>query len=163
LERLVPTELARPHRAARMEYEYRRHGTLVLFAAFEVHTGRVFGRCYRRQRLREWLGFLPQLIRRYPGRRVRIVLDNLKIHDHPAVHELLRHWRGRVTLHFTPKHASWLNQVEIWFSILQRRLMRRGSFLSPADLARRVLLFIRAWNREAHPFRWTYTGRPLAA
>ena len=89
-------------------------------------------------------------------------MDNLSAHTTQKVAILWQH-NPRVHLHFTPTHASWLNQVELFFSILERRLLRRGEFDSVDDLARRVIAFIKDYNRRAAPFRWTYDGRPLMA
>jgi transposase len=96
------------------------------------------------------------------GLNLHCIVDNFKAHDTPLVHDfLLEH--PHVHLHFTPTHASWLNQVELFFSILERRLLRRGEFDSVEHLAERVIAFIKDYNRRAAPFRWTYDGRPLMA
>jgi transposase len=89
-------------------------------------------------------------------------VDNLSAHKTPKVDEFLGH-NPHVHLHFTPTHASWLNQVELFFSILERRLLRRGEFASVGQLSERIVAFINDYNRRAKPFRWTYDGRPLMA
>ncbi len=93
---------------------------------------------------------------------LHVIVDNLSAHTTEKTAILLEH-NPRVHLHFTPTQASWLNQVELFFSILERRLLRRGEFRSVDDLARRVIAFINDYNRRAAPFRWTYDGRPLMA
>jgi DDE superfamily endonuclease len=100
------------------------------------------------------------LAKRYPTGRVYVVWDNLNIHHGERWKKFNRRHRGRFRFVHTPLHASWVNQVEIWFSILQRRVLKHGSFVSAAELTARVLGFVRHWNRhEAHPFRWTFRGR----
>jgi transposase len=147
----------------RHEFEYRRRGTCSLLGAFDIRTGEVFGRVVRHRDARALLSFLDALARRYEGRRVYVIWDNLNLHHDGRDARWTRfneeHGRRFRFVH-TPLHASWVNQIEIWFSILQRRVLRYGSFDSVTALARDVLGFIRHWNRaEAHPFRWTFAGR----
>lgn len=147
----------------RYEFEYRRRGVLALIAAFDVKTGRVFGHCRRQRKASDLMAFMEALAREYPRGPVYVVWDNLDIHRDGAD----RRWTtfnarhgNRFRFVFTPKHASWMNQIEIWFSLLQRRVIRFGDFLDRADLRRKVEGFLRRWNREeAHPFRWTFRGR----
>jgi transposase len=107
--------------------------------------------------------FLDDLVTQTPaGLDLHCIVDNLKTHDTEMVHDFLTE-HPHVHLHFTPTHASWLNQVELFFSILERRLLRRGEFGSVDHLAERVIAFIKDYNRRAAPFRWTYDGRPLRA
>lgn len=162
-EQLGPHVPPRPGYSARTDYEYRRHGTLSLIAAFEVHSGRVYGQTYPRHSQDEFLAFLSDLDAQYPPGVTEIVAicDNLAVHKTARVHEwLTAHARWRFV--FTPTHASWLNQIEIWFGILQRKLLRHGQFISTDDLAYKLQKFMASYNRQAHPFRWTYTGKPLA-
>jgi hypothetical protein len=147
----------------RHEFEYRRRGTCSLLASFDVRTGQVFGRVVRHRDARALLAFMHALAQRYEGRRVYIIWDNLNLHydgrDARWTRFNQEHGRRFRFVH-TPLHASWVNQVEIWFSILQRRILRYGSFESVSALAHDVLGFTRHWNRtEARPFRWTFTGR----
>jgi transposase len=168
LERVHPTGYSRVGRAVRYEFEYVRHGTHTLIAAFDVGTGEVFGQC-RRRTAKGLLAFMETLAKRYPTGVIYVVWDNLNIHHGGRWIEFNeRHgWRFRFV--HTPLHASWVNQVEIWFSILQRRVLKHGSFRSRDELRRAVLGFIRHWNQfELHPFRWTFRGVrkrvvPLAA
>lgn len=160
-EQLGPHVPPRPGYPARTDYEYRRHGTLSLIAAFEVHTGRVFGQTYHRQE--EFVAFLTDVAAQYPPEVSDIIgiCDNLAVHKTARVQEWLAH-HSRWRFVFTPTHASWLNQIEIWFGILQRKLLRHGQFVSTDALAHKLQTFIASYNRQAHPFRWTYAGKPLA-
>ncbi len=156
-----------PGHLAHSEFEYVRHGTLDLFAAFAVCTGEVRGRCYPRHRAVELVDFLDYLDGVFPQRAqgvLHLISDNLKTRTAPETLEWMEQHPGRVVWHFLPTHASWLNQVEIWFSVLQRKCLKRGSWGSYQDLEQHILTFIRTHNqRWAHPYRWTYKGLPLAA
>jgi transposase len=161
--RVNPTRPAVPGIAVRREFEYRRHGTAVLFAGLQVHEGSVAGWVTDSTRSDNFVEFLGDLVRQTPaGLDLHCIVDNLKTHSTEQVATFLTN-NPHVHLHFTPTHASWLNQVELFFSILQRRLLRRGEFASLDDLADRVIAFIKDYNRRAAPFRWTYDGRPLQA
>jgi hypothetical protein len=148
-------------------FEYVRHGTLDLIAALEVQTGWVWGRCYPRHRACELVEFLDYLDRVLPASHygvLHLVSDNLKTRTAPDTQAWMREHPGRVVWHFLPTHASWLNQIEIWFSVLQRKCLAHGSRSSYAELQRDILTFIRTYNRRwAHPYRWTYAGLPLVA
>lgn len=152
---------------ARREFEYTRHGTLDLLAAFEVRTGHVYGRCYQQHRAVDLVDFLEYLDRVMPVRAygvLHLISDNLKTRTAPPTLAWMEDHPGRVVWHFLPKHASWLNQIEIWFSTLQRKSLAHGSWCSYQELQRQILTFIRTYNRRwAHPYRWTYKGLPLAA
>jgi transposase len=161
--RINPTRPAVPGIPARREFEYRRHGTAVLFAGLNVHEGDVAGWVTDSTRSENFVDFLHDLVRQTPpGLELHCIVDNLSAHTTPLVDSFLAEHR-HVHLHFTPTHASWLNQVELFFSILERRLLRRGEFDSVDHLAERVIAFIKDYNRRAAPFRWTYDGRPLKA
>lgn len=147
----------------RREFEYKRHGTCCLLACFDVQTGQVLGRVVKRRTGDALVSFLELVAKKYPGRQVYVVWDNLNVHLEGKVKRWtafnLRH-AGRFHFTYTPLHASWVNQVEVWFSILQRRVIRHGSFDDIAAVKAAVLGFIDHWNRaEAHPFKWTFTGR----
>ena len=165
LERLVRELPVWPGRIARQEFEYVRHGTLDLFAALDVRTGWVYGRCSARHRAVELVEFLDYLDRVLPVSEcgvLHLVSDNLKTRTAPETNAWMKEHPGRVVWHFLPTHASWLNQIEIWFSVLQRKSLARGSWRSYAELQRHILTFIRTYNRRwAHPYRWTYKGLPL--
>jgi transposase len=159
--RINPTRPAVPGLAARREFEYERNGTVVLFAGLDVHDGGVAGWVTDSTCSDNFVTFLWDLIDQTPAHLdLHCIVDNLQAHQTGKVAILLEH-NPRVHLHFTPTHASWLNQVELFFSILERRLLRRGEFTSVDDLGRRIIAFIKDYNRRAAPFRWTYEGRPL--
>ena len=132
---------------------YKRHGTTTLFAALEVATGHVTAGHYRRRRRREFLDFMNHLVELYEGFELHVVLDNLNTHKPKHDRWLKRH--PNVHLHYTPTYASWLNQVEIWFSILSRRALRGASFASPYEVREAIDRFIAAHNNDAAPFEWT--------
>jgi transposase len=159
--RINATLPAVPGIAARREFEYRRHGTAVLFAGLDVHEGHVTGWVTDSTRSENFVDFLADLVAQTPaGLDLHCIVDNLKTHSTDAVEQFLTA-NPHVHLHFTPTHASWLNQVELFFSILERRLLRRGEFKSVDELAQRVISSINDYNKRAAPFRWTYDGRPL--
>jgi transposase len=156
-----PEIAMRPGRPARREFEYKRHGTVALLAALLVHTGEVKGAVYERSSRVEFLDFLQRLEAEIPhGKQVHAILDNLQVHKTPEVTAWLAQ-HPRWHFHFTPTHASWLNQIELFFSILSRRLLRRGVFRSTHDLKTQLLAFIERYNPTAKPFAWTYQGKPL--
>ena len=163
LERLHPTRPLRPGLVERQEFEYIRHGTVNLFAAFDVSTGEVFAQCYQRHTNREFRHFLRALRARDPDSRWHLIVDNASYHKKQAVLEWCAAQRPKVTLHWLPAHGSWLNQVEIWFSILSRKCLRRASVRSTHDPRTFIQRFLKTCNTHfAPPFEWTYTGRPLA-
>lgn len=158
-----PDILTRPGKPARRDTEYLRNGTTNLFAALQVHHGEVSGMTSPTRNRWDFLAFLEQLEVEIPaGQQVIAILDNLSTHKtHEVQAWLQQHPRWRFV--FTPKHASWLNQVECFFSILARRLLRHGAFTSPEDLSIQMLAFLEHYNQTARPFTWTYTGKLLAA
>lgn len=161
--RVNPTRPPIPGIPTRREFEYRRNGTAVLFAGLKVHEGTVAGWVTDSTRSDNFVDFLADLVAQTPaGLDLHCIADNLSAHKTDKVGEFLLA-NPHVHLHYTPTHASWLNQVELFFSILERRLLRRGEFDSVDDLAERVIAFIKDYNRRAAPFRWTYDGRPLMA
>jgi transposase len=131
---------------------YKRHGTTTLFAALEIATGQVKTAHYSRRRRREFLDFMNELVAEHPNRQIHVVLDNLNTHKPKQDHWLKRH--PNVQLHFTPTYASWLNQVECWFSILGRQALRGASFTSPRQLRQAIDDFVSVYNRTAAPFEW---------
>ena len=192
LERKYPTKPTRPGLIERLEFEYVRHGTQCLFANFDVATGKVVAPSIGDTRTEvdfarhiaqtidtdpdaEWIFVVDQLNTHMSASLVRLVAERCGLETElgevrrcgplktmKSRKAFLQSQEHRIRFVFTPRHCSWLNQVEIWFSILARRVLRRGSFLSVADLRDRVLSFISYFNTVlAKPFRWTYAGRPL--
>jgi transposase len=157
LDRLDPVLPMSPGRAERHGFEYYRHGTLSLYAALDVKTGKVEGKTAKRHTSAEFIAFLKQLLSRARwAKEIHIVLDNLSAHKTQAVEEFLTQ-HPKVHFHFTPTYSSWLNQVELWFAKIQRDVIRRGVFTSVADLARKLRKYIATYAKSARPFRWTYT------
>jgi len=131
---------------------YKRHGTTTLFAALNVATGQVKAGHYKRRRRREFLDFMNEVIADYPEREIHVILDNLNTHKPKHDGWLTRH--PSVHFHYTPTHASWLNQVEVWFSILSRLALKPASFTSPQQVRNAIDLFLAAHNKDAAPFEW---------
>ena len=158
LDRLDPVLPLSPGRAERHGFEYYRHGTLSLYAALDVKTGKVEGRTARRHTSAEFIQFLGRLVDKTRwAKEIHIVLDNLSAHKTQAVRDFLDA-HPKVRFHFTPTYSSWLNQVEIWFAKIERDVIARGVFTSVTDLSRKLLKYIRAYARSARPIRWTYTN-----
>jgi transposase len=134
-------------------HEYRRHGTTTLFAALNVATGEVKAGHYARRRRREFLDFMNEIVAEYPGQEIHVIMDNLKTHKPKRDRWMKRH--PKIHFHFTPTHASWLNQVEIWFSLLSRYALRIASFTSVRQLRQAIDDFISIHNEKAAPFEWT--------
>ncbi len=157
LDRLDPVLPLSPGRAERHGFEYYRHGTLSLYAALDIQTGKVQGMTAARHTSAEFVSFLQGLVSRTAwAKEIHIVLDNLSAHKIKDVGRfLIEH--PRVRSHFTPTYSSWLNQVELWFAKIQRDVISRGIFTSVADLGNKLRKYIRAYSKSARPFRWTYT------
>lgn len=157
LDRLDPVLPLSPGRAERHGFEYYRHGTLSLYAALDVKTGKVQGKTAKRHTGNDFIAFLSELVSRARwAKEIHIVLDNVSAHKTKAVDEFLAD-HPKVRFHFTPTYSSWLNQVELWFAKIQRDLLARGIFTSLADLARKLRKYIRAYAKVARPFRWSYS------
>jgi transposase len=160
LDRTQPILPIRPGLPEKATHDYVRHGTTTLFAALDVATGQVTDACYPRHRHQEFLKFLRQVAAAYPSRDLHIVCDNYATHKHPEVRAWLAK-NPRITMHFTPTGCSWLNMVEIFFGIITRQAIRRGTFTSVTDLITKIGQFIDGWNERCQPFVWTKTANEL--
>jgi transposase len=152
---ILPMDLGQPERQT---HNYIRHGTLDLFAALNVATGKVIARCKKQHRAKDFTAFLDDVDQGVePGLAIHVVLDNLSAHKAPVVQRwLLRH--PRFVLHFTPTYASWLNQVERFFGLLTEHAIRRGSHTSVPQLRQAILDYVEAHNERGKPFKWTKTA-----
>ncbi len=161
LDRTRPVLPLRPGVPARQTHDYIRHGTTSLFAALEVATGKVIGKCQRRHRAREFLKFLEEVEAQLPTEpEVHLVMDNYGTHKTPQVKRwFARH--PRYHLHFTPTSASWLNQVERFFAEITRRRIRRGTFTHVRELEQAIHDYLRHHNRHPKPFVWTATAKKI--
>jgi hypothetical protein len=154
--RKAGTKPARPGRPIQLESEYRRDGALNLFAAFDTRTGKVWGQCHERKRQIDFIPFLEMLDADIPASvtTIHVVLDNVRMHKGKLVQAWLAE-HPRFKFHFPPVHCSWMNQVEQWFSILQRKRLRLADFASKEALGEKILAYIAQYNDHAHPFKWT--------
>jgi transposase len=157
LDRTAPILPMRPGLPEKATHDYVRHGTTTLFAALEVATGKITDACYPRHRHTEFLRFLKHVAKAYPRVKLHIVCDNYATHKHPTVQAWLAR-NPRITMHFTPTSGSWLNMVEIFFGIITRQAIRRGTFTSVKDLIAAIEAFIDGWNERCEPFLWTRTA-----
>jgi transposase len=157
LDRRDPVLPLTPGRAERHGFEYVRHGTLSLYAALEVATGRVKGKATERHTSLDFLQFMDEVVKGEPAdREIHVILDNQSTHKTKAVQAWLEK-HPNVQFHFTPTYSSWLNQVEIWFSKIERDLTARGIFTSRQDLRRKLMQYIRAHNKSCRPFHWRHS------
>lgn len=185
LERKYPDQPTQPSQPYRREHSYQRHGTQDLLAAFEVSSGNVFAQTLNGHSSVYWEGFIKELVSRYPeSQKFHFIQDNYSTHSTPQLCQLVaelcrvslpelktqedrRRWLmqndKRIVFHYLPTHASWLNQIEIWFSALSRKLLKRLNVSSLQELKDKIVKFIEYYNDQlAHPYKWTYTGKPLA-
>ena len=145
-----------PGRAERHGFEYFRHGTLSLYAAFNTKTGEVLGKTATRHTSAEFVAFLSDIVANQPcGKEIHVIADNLSAHKTKGVQEFLDQ-HGRVHRHFTPTYSSWLNQVELWFTKIERDVIARGVFTSVPDLKRKLMRYIRKYNEQPKPLKWKY-------
>jgi transposase len=156
LDRLDPVLPLSPGRAERHGFEYKRHGTLSLYAAFNTRTGEVLGRTAARHTSAEFVAFLTDLVVNQPRRKeIHVIADNLSAHKSELVEKFLAA-HPCVHLHFTPTYSSWLNQVELWFGKIERDVIARGVFTSVADLRRKLMRYIRQYNKAPKTVKWKY-------
>lgn len=163
LDRTQPLLPMRPDAPSRLTATYKRNGTTCLLAALAVHEGEITGKCVDSANSQEFLRFLKRLYRQYPRKHLHVIVDNLATHKQESVRKWVSQ-RKRLSLHFTPTHASWLNQIEIWFNIFTRDVLRGGVWPSKQALVEQIMNYIKNYNELwAKPFQWTYTGKPLTA
>jgi transposase len=156
LDRLDPVLPFSPGRAERHGFEYYRHGTLSLYAAFNTKTGEVIGKTSARHTSEEFVAFLEQIVANQPDRKsIHVIADNLSAHKTKRVQAFLDS-HSNITLHFTPTYSSWLNQVELWFSKIERDVIARGIFTSVKDLDRKLMRYIRHYNKAPKPVKWIH-------
>ena len=157
LNRTAPILPMRPGLPEKATHDYQRNGTTTLFAALEVATGKVTDACYDKHGKAEFLTFLKKVAKAYPRRELHVVLDNYHTHKHDDINQWLDK-NTRVKLHFTPTSGSWLNLVEVFFGIITRQAIRRGSFDDVKQLVNAISAYIDGWNQRCHPFTWTKTA-----
>jgi len=163
LDRTQPALPLRVGNPRRLTTTYKRHGTVSLIAALSVHEGEITAKTIDKNNSDNFLAFLKSLYRKYPGKELHIVLDNLSVHKNKKVVEWVEK-RRKLTLHFTPTYSSWINQIEIWFNILTKDVLKGGIWHSKRQLVNQILEYIKTYNKErAKPFSWTYAGKTLAA
>jgi len=149
----------KPGKIMKQEFEYKRHGTQSLLGCFNVKTGKVFGKCYDRHTQNDFLNFMKKIKSKYKNEKVIIVMDNLQSHKTPAVKKWLKKQNGMIEFVFTPTHASWLNQIELWFRELNKKCLKRLSVGSKGELIYNVKNFIKTYNKyHAHPYNWKFNG-----
>jgi transposase len=166
LDRKDPVLPLAPGRAERHGFEYKRHGTLSLYAAFATQTGEVIGKTVERHTSTEFVAFLGDILASQPAKReIHVIADNLSAHKTPKVADFLAQ-HPQVHLHYTPTYSSWLNQVELWFGKIERDVIARGVFVSVSDLKRKLMRYIRQYNKRPKTVKWKYfdpTHRIMAA
>ena len=156
LDRLDPTLPLSPGRAERHGFEYYRHGTLSLYAAFNTRTGEVLGKTASRHTSAEFVAFLSDIVANQPrGREIHVICDNLSAHKTKSVVEFLTE-HPNVKIHYTPTYSSWLNQVELWFAKIERDVIARGIFSSVANLKTKLMRYIRQYNKQPRTVKWKY-------
>jgi transposase len=161
----APEKPVKRGQTRKIEFEYGRNGTVSLMASFNTRDGEVVGKCIERNNSATFISFVDDLMKRYPkGKKLYLVLDNGSSHKSKATKAFLERHKKRVQAVYLPVHASWLNQVEIWFSVLSRKCLKTYRPSSRASLKAHIEKFIERHNRyNKYPYRWTYTGQPLAA
>lgn len=163
LDRTQPELSLKVGNPRRLTTTYKRHGTVSLIAALSVHEGEITAKTIDKNNSDNFLAFLKSLYRKYPGKELHIVLDNLSVHKNKKVMAWVEK-RRKLTLHFTPTYSSWMNQIEIWFNILTKDVLKGGIWHSKKQLVSQLLEYIKTYNKErAKPFSWTYTGKILVA
>lgn len=161
LDRTQPILNLKAGNPKRLTATYKRNGTVSLMAALAVHKGEITAKTIDKNNSINFLIFLKELYRKYPRKDLHIIVDNLTVHKHQSIKDWVSS-KKRITLHFTPTYSSWLNQVEIWFNILTKDVLKGGVWKSRQELINQLMLYVKNYNLErALPFAWTYTGNPL--
>jgi transposase len=159
LERIGASQPMAPGKPRRMEYEYKRHGTTNLLAAFNISDGHVFAETYAEKKHPDFFDFMKKVDAHFGYEDMIVIVDNYKTHNHQVIKEWRQQQNGRIQFVFTPYHGSWLNQIEIWFGIVRRHCLRHANFTSLEELKLKLLQFIATWNEHfAHPFKWKFAG-----
>jgi len=161
LDRTQPLLPLREGQPKRYTATYKRNGTVSLIAALAVHTGEITAKTVIKNNAVNFLKFLKKLDRTYRGKKLHIIADNLSVHKNKEVKKWLEGKR-KIKIHYTPTYSSWLNQIEIWFNILTKDVIKGGIWKSSSQLADQLMEYVKTYNEiRAKPFEWTYTGKPL--
>lgn len=161
LDRTQPILPLKEKAPKRLTATYKRNGTVSLIAALAVHKGDITATTIDKNNADNFLGFLKTLYRKYPRKHLHIIADNLTVHKHKTVTDWINS-KKRITMHFTPTYSSWLNQIEIWFNMLTKDVLKGGVWKSKKQLVTQLMDYVEVYNKErAKPFSWTYTGNPL--
>lgn len=161
LDRTQPELPLRSGNPKRQTATYKRHGTVALIASLAVHTGEITAKTMHSNNAANFLGFLKKLDRTYRHKTLHIIVDNLSIHKNTTINDWLKSKR-KIKIHYTPTYSSWLNQIEIWFNILSKDVLKGGIWQSTQQLSNQLIEYIKTYNEtRAKPFEWTYTGNPL--
>ncbi|MEJ7739201.1 MAG: IS630 family transposase [Chitinophagaceae bacterium] len=162
LDRTQPILPLKEKAPKRLTATYKRNGTVALIAALAVHKGDITATTVDKNNAENFLSFLKGLYRKYPKKHLHIIADNLTVHKHKMVTDWINS-KKRITMHFTPTYSSWLNQIEIWFNMLTKDVLKGGVWKSKKQLVNQLMEYVETYNKErAKPFTWTYTGKPLA-
>ena len=161
LDRSQPMLPMRAGQPKRLTTTYKRNGTVALLAALAVHQGEITAKTVESNNSQNFLAFLKELYRKYPRKHLHVIVDNLAVHKEKHVAAWIAS-KPRITLHFTPTYSSWLNQIEIWFNILTKDVLKGGIWKSKKELVAQLMQYVKTYNnKRAKPFKWTYTGEPL--
>lgn len=162
LDRTQPVLPLKEKAPKRLTATYKRNGTVALLAALSVHQGEITAKTVDKNNSENFLKFLKELYRKYPRKQLHIIVDNLTVHKHKIVDQWVNS-KKRVTLHFTPTYSSWLNQIEIWFNILTKDVLKGGVWKTRKQLIDQLMQYVKTYNEQrAKPFKWNYTGKPLS-
>lgn len=162
LDRTQPLLPLKPGKPKRLTSTYKRNGTVSLFAALSVHTGKIIGKTEERANGESFLKFLKGIAKEYKNKKLHIILDNHSIHKKSDVIEWLES-KKNISFHYTPTYSSWLNQIEIWFGIMTKDVLKGGVWKSKQELIDQIILYIDTYNKtRAKPFSWNYDGKPLS-